>query len=139
MPTGYYKRTEYHKSKLRVPHKGTGVYKRVKKWKVSEEGRKNISNAHKGLKQSQETIDKRKFFVTGKLSGMWKGDKAGYFAIHSWVKRWKGKPSHCEMCGKKEKRAYQWANIDHKYRRVLEDYISLCVPCHRIYDKTNNA
>ena len=33
MPTGKYKRTELHRNGLKVPHKGSGVYKRVKSFK----------------------------------------------------------------------------------------------------------
>lgn len=35
-------------------------------------------------------------------------------------------------------RQYQWANKDHKYRRVLEDYMRLCASCHQKYDIKNN-
>lgn len=64
----------------------------------------------------------------------WKGDNTGKSAIHIWVSRRKGKPSKCEKCGCTNAMKYHWANVDHKYRRVLEDYIRLCVNCHRIYD-----
>lgn len=40
--------------------------------------------------------------------------------------------------GINKKQMYHWANIDHKYRRLLDDYISMCVSCHRQYDKNNN-
>lgn len=62
-------------------------------------------------------------------------------AIHLWVIRKLGTPKKCAHCGKynKENRNgyshIQYANIDHKYRRVLDDYIPLCVKCHRAYDK----
>ena len=32
-----------------------------------------------------------------------------------------------------------WANIDHKYRRNLDDWIGLCAKCHRRYDIENNG
>jgi hypothetical protein len=65
-------------------------------------------------------------------------DHPGIKAMHVWVKQWKGKANHCEVCGKTEKRMYHWANIDHTYRRVLDDYISMCVPCHKKYDYEKN-
>lgn len=68
---------------------------------------------------------------------LWKGNKVSYLALHSWVERKKGKPNHCEICKIKKDR-YSWANIDHKYRRNLEDYISLCYSCHTKYDIKNN-
>jgi len=70
----------------------------------------------------------------------WKGRKAGYGSIHDWVRRWKGKPLICEHCGKLKTspKSIQWSNIDHKYKRNLNDYISLCVKCHEEYDQQNN-
>jgi len=66
----------------------------------------------------------------------WRGNKASYSAVHHWVIRWKGKPTVCEGCGKIEtrNRFINWANIDHTYKRLLDDYIRLCVPCHKKYD-----
>lgn len=73
----------------------------------------------------------------GKNNSMWRGHKAGYNPIHSWVRRHKGKPTVCYFCGFIGK--CQWANIDHKYNRNLNDYISLCASCHKIFDyQTNN-
>ena len=77
----------------------------------------------------------------------WKGDNVGYGGVHAWVKRIKGNPKECSQCEKKGKfTKYQkqgkqchkwnidWANIDHKYRRKVDDYIGLCRSCHRKYD-----
>jgi hypothetical protein len=74
-------------------------------------------------------------------SPYWKGEKAGYTSIHAWVRKYKGKPSYCEKCGKAKTTfaSIQWANIDHQYRRVLDDYIALCVKCHREYDREHNS
>ena len=63
---------------------------------------------------------------------------AGYSALHKWVRKWKGKPTVCESCGRTDCRI-EWANSDHKYRRVLDDYIALCVPCHFVFDRENNG
>lgn len=73
----------------------------------------------------------------GELNNKWKGDEVSYSGIHHWVAKWKGKPCRCEKCGRTdlEKHNYHWANRDHKYRRVLDDYIRLCVHCHADYDK----
>lgn len=64
---------------------------------------------------------------------MWKGQKVGYCGLHAWVRRHRGKPTVCEHCGCIGPR-HHWANIDHKYRRVLEDFIRLCQRCHYVYD-----
>lgn len=69
----------------------------------------------------------------------WKGIFAKRVAKHQWVQRRKGKPKFCEHCGIKDKnKVYDWANIDHKYKRNIDDYIRLCRSCHRKYDMENN-
>lgn len=88
---------------------------------VSKKGRKSQSELTKGINNYK-----------------WKGSDAGIIAIHLWISRWKGKPKICEVCGTIKAKKYEWANIDHKYRRVLEDYIRMCSSCHRKYDIKNN-
>ena len=107
-----------------MAHKGNIPWNKGKKGVqiCSEETRKKMI----------ETRSKMNY--KGEHNPAWKGEKVKYRGIHMWVQRWKGKPDHCEMCGAIGGRKYQWANIDHKYRRVLEDYISTCVSCHRKYD-----
>lgn len=67
----------------------------------------------------------------------WKGEEAKYSTKHFWVLKNKGQAKNykCEHCGKK---AMDWANLDHKYKRKLEDYIPLCRVCHMKYDIKNN-
>ena len=62
------------------------------------------------------------------------GDNILYSGVHKWVYRHKGKATEkkCAFCSKPAK---EWANIDHKYRRCLSDYIPLCIKCHRRYDR----
>jgi len=64
----------------------------------------------------------------------WKGDKAGYSAIHIWVKSRKKRPEMCEECGKKKNYSLHLSNVDHKYSRNIEDYRYLCASCHKLYD-----
>ena len=78
---------------------------------------------------------KKGILPSGERHGMWKGDKVGYSGLHYWVSRWKGRPKKCEQCGTIKAKRYEWANIDHKYSRVLDDYIRMCTPCHRKYDR----
>ena len=66
---------------------------------------------------------------------MWKGNKVGYDALHTWIYRRKGRPLFCEFCGKKEGK-FEWANKSRKYLRNLSDWISLCISCHKKYDYT---
>ena len=78
--------------------------------------------------------------LQGEKQGQWRGEDASYSSIHRWVRKWKGIPIVCEKCGELKTNDYsiQWANIDHQYRRVLDDYIALCIKCHRKYDRINN-
>lgn len=72
----------------------------------------------------------------GEKHGQWKGDKVGYDALHTWVRRRLGKPLKCEFCDKTEGK-FEWANKHRIYnRRELSGWISLCVSCHRKYDVT---
>ena len=109
----------------------------------SEEFKKHLSEKMKGNKYrlGKEPWNKGlKITQTkGKGNGMWKGDKVGYFALHRWVDREKGKPKQCEECGKtREEAKIEWANIDHKYRRNTNDYKALCKKCHRKFDINYN-
>jgi len=66
----------------------------------------------------------------------WKGEKVSYRGLHQWVIREKGYADTCSDCGRysSNHRDIQWANIDHKYRRNLDDFIQLCRKCHRSHD-----
>ena len=106
-----------------------GVYERVKgkkygstgcHWKLSKKTKNKISLGHKGEKNY-----------------LWKGSEVSYFPLHQWVSRWKKNPGKCQHCNE-VKNMMGWANIDHKYRRVLDDYIYLCPKCHGAYDALNN-
>jgi len=73
----------------------------------------------------------------GEKNGNWKGESA--LDIHHWVRKWKGLPRQCGMCGTTTAKKYEWANIDHKYKRILEDFIRMCTPCHRKYDRNRGV
>lgn len=67
----------------------------------------------------------------------WKGEKVSYRGLHQWVRRKKGHPNQCSKCGKQSNkpRVIQWANIDGKYRRALEDFVGMCCSCHKKHDR----
>jgi hypothetical protein len=73
-------------------------------------------------------------FKKGELHLGWKGDKVGYRALHSWIRKCKGKAVNflCVDCGIQ---ADEWSNIDHSWKRELEDYYPRCRKCHKKYDK----
>ena len=89
--------------------------------KLSVEHKKNISLGSKQL--------------IGSLNPLWKGDKVGYRTLHQWVEKYKGKPQYCNFMPIHLHRKYQWANISHKYKRDLDDWMSLCISCHSKYDR----
>ena len=109
-------------------------------YKRYHNNRGKIPPSRKGTTMSESAKLKIGLAASGENSYAWKGDNATYGSIHDWVDRWKGKPDTCEMCGTSglTKQQIHWANIDHEYRRVLDDYIRLCVSCHRYYDIDNN-
>ena len=140
--------------------KGIGYWTGKKRPPISEEWRNNLKGRtpwNKGMKNfmtpegKQRMIDSKKGKptwnkglkmpeMTGENHFAWKGDKVGYDALHTWVVRKLGTPDTCEHCGKSGliKHKIHWANIDHQYKRNLEDWIRLCAKCHRKHDIKNN-
>jgi len=70
----------------------------------------------------------------GSKNGMWKGESASYAAKHIWVNNTFGRPQSCENCKTTEDRMYHWANISGTYKRERDDWLRLCVPCHKRND-----
>jgi hypothetical protein len=68
----------------------------------------------------------------GPETTQWKGDEVSYNALHQWVLWHKVKTGVCTGCGRR--RETQWANLSGVYLRDLDDYVELCVPCHRELD-----
>jgi len=128
--------TQYKKGKNH-PYFGKSSPALGKHWTLSAETRKKMSKAQKG---------KRHPWITEQLTGTkipsnsnelhpdWKGDEVSYRNLHRWVERKRGKPQKCEHCGTSEKRRYHWANKSRKYKRDLDDWFRLCIPCHKKYD-----
>lgn len=97
---------------------------------VSEETREKLRR----LRIGKSPWNKGKEFlqVKGDKNPNWKGDKAGYGALHSWIVRVKGRAIYCVECKRQDENVeYEWANISGKYLRDMNDFRSLCVPCHR--------
>lgn len=98
--------------------KGTGIMK------------SNKTSFKKGDRISPSTE-----FKKGDIPFNWKGENVGYFSLHAWVSRHKGKAKVCHACGSTDN--VQWANKSLEYKRDLEDWIELCCKCHRKYDREN--
>ena len=94
---------------------------------------KKLRESHLGKHPSEESIQKR----SGERHKFWKGDDAGYRALHGWVKRHKPKPERCEKCN--EKKRLGLANVSGEYKRDINDFQWLCYKCHRDFDKENKT
>lgn len=94
-----------------------------------------IEAVRKSLKRP-EVRKKISEALKGEKNYLWKGDNVGYVALHDWVNKWLGKPNKCEFCKTEglTGRHINWANKSREYKRDLEDWLRLCVPCHREYD-----
>lgn len=64
----------------------------------------------------------------GSKNPAWRGDRASYSAVHSWVRRNLVKPKLCQSC--QVVPPLDVANISQKYLRDLSDYEWLCRKCH---------
>ena len=71
--------------------------------------------------------------LAGENNWSWRGDNVSYSALHRWVEKYNGKPEECVFCG--DNTNIQWANKSGNYLRDLSDWLSLCIRCHRSYDK----
>ena len=128
----------------------TGVYKRTPEMYIGRGAL--ISKAKLGHKHNEETKQKISKTLTGRYMPndgqfkkgdnsndkhhYWKGEAVSYSAMHKWVNRHLGKPDKCEHCGKDglTGKNIHWANKSHEYKRQLDDWLRLCVPCHKKYD-----
>lgn len=63
---------------------------------------------------------------------------------HYWIRRNGGQKIRCDICKTPAvffdgMNSLDWANKDHKYRKIREDWMTLCRTCHVEYDKQNNS
>ena len=119
-----------------VFQKGIGYWTGKKRKPFSKKWRINMGKAHKG--KPGYWLGKRNKKNTGENNPGWKGNKVSVAVLHKWVRRFLGSPNSCEHCKRTDKKKYEWANKDHKYRRNLKDWLRLCTPCHRKWDIENN-
>jgi len=110
----------YYERKLRK--------QREKRNKLCPNCKKNLIYPKYNLCQKCSGINRR-----NEKCYAWKGDKAGYKAIHIWIRKNKPKPQFCEKC--KKNKPKQIANISGEYKRDINDYKWLCCKCHIKMDK----
>lgn len=74
--------------------------------------------------------------VSQEKNPAWKGEEMGYDGIHKWARKHAGIPKECSECGKPKTtpNSIQWASKNHSYMRDLNEWVKLCVSCHRLYD-----
>ena len=110
----------------------------------SAESRAKMSAANAGRRHTAETRKRisetlRAMQRTGARTHNWKGDAVGYGALHAWVARHKKKTGVCSDCGNEvgttRGTGTEWANVSGRYLRDLEDFVELCIPCHRTRDR----
>lgn len=75
----------------------------------------------------------------GNRNPNWRGNDAGYQALHLRVEAARGKPCRCACCDTTDNAArYEWANLTGHYEDI-HDYVRLCVSCHRRLDAARRA
>lgn len=109
-----------------------------------QKGHAKIGGFGKGDSQSEQSkkkISQSLYGKRGKLARRWRGDAAGYTAVHVWVAKRLGKADRCGNldCPALPAARYEWASISGECKRELTDFVSLCTPCHRKYDNGNLA
>lgn len=117
---------------------------------LSAEGRRRVAAANarrRGRPLSEATRQRMSESRRGRFLGVehhnWRGDSVSYSTLHAWVRRHKPKTGVCTEChaqvGTGGWSGTQWANISGRYRRDLNDFIELCIPCHRERDRQARA
>lgn len=101
---------------------------------LSDESRAKMSAVRTGRRHSLRSRLKLMAAVKrGPNNPAWKGDDVTYRVIHRWINRVATKTGTCSRCG--EERLTQWANLSGNYRRDVNDFAEMCVPCHSRYDR----
>lgn len=134
MPTGVYVRTKKvsRKTRLRMSLSRIGrKHSEFSKLKMSlnRSGKMKGSENHRfGKCLSKYHIQRIKESNSGERSHFWKGEKAGYGAIHIYVRKHNPAPKKCENCWSES--ALDLANQTGIYDRNIKNYKYLCRNCH---------
>lgn len=117
--------------------------------KQTDEHRARTSSSLKGRTFTPEHLEKlrsagRRRFERERPQGdrapRWKGDEAGYVAIHTWLRKQHPKTGTCEECGAnvgaegQHGTHYAFRHHGTPYTRDREDYRELCPACHVNFD-----
>jgi hypothetical protein len=94
----------------------------------------SLKSIQKSLKRSGTAVRKAaKRDQYGEKNTSWRGKNITYKGAHHRVRLKRGKPTQCSACGAKDTEKLEWANVSGQYHDP-EDYIPLCVKCHRGLD-----
>lgn len=110
---------------------------------VSDEQRARLASYNRNRVTSEETrrrmSEARRGRFLGEEHANWRGEAVGYSTLHAWVRRHKEKSGVCSECGAAVGTARfsgtEWANVSGRYLRDLDDYVELCISCHRRQDR----
>lgn len=83
---------------------------------------------HKGTHLTDEMKKKIAEPQMNELNHQWKGDNVKYQALHQWIRKNKPRPDKCERCG--DPATLECANISGLYKRDVNDFVYVCIPCH---------
>lgn len=110
------------------------------------------ANYWQGRKQSPETNAKRSAGLKrayaegrhphkidasglrGEETSQWRGDEAGYGAVHAWLRKYHPKSGVCEECGEAKRTTYAFKRHPERHTRNRKDYLELCYSCHNRMD-----
>jgi len=106
--------------------------------KCGNASRIGTSSWNKGL-MGWRKGEKHPWMPSGEKHWSYKAENVEYGGLHQWVRKNLGSAKRCTHCGLDRipegmKRYFQWANRSHLYRRDLNDWMQLCVKCHKAYD-----
>ena len=77
-------------------------------------------------------------FIKGHGRNAFKGDAAGYTAIHTHLRKYFPKSGVCDECGETKRTEYALIK-GREYSRNREDYRELCKLCHNRYDEIGGS
>src|SRR3990167_6269345 len=89
-------------------------------WRLKDENRGKYCSKTCSGKDVSKRLNLMPPIMVGVSNPKWKGDKIGYFGLHSWVRRNKGRPTECENC--KTTIRLTWSNKSRHYKRNLNDW-----------------
>jgi hypothetical protein len=92
--------------------------------------RKKLSDSSKRMWRTKDMTDRNRKVSESRLGPkhpLWKGDEAGYGAMHEWIDNNMPKPEKCSCGSVKKLEAH---NLSKNYLRDFSDWVWVCRSCH---------